>query len=123
MTPRSAEGAMFARVSYVRYPPEHHDAGLRFVREELLPALRQAPGYRGCHFLTDGRPGTGLALVFWESEEAADAASADRRVIAARVKLAVFGLAIESRKIYEVVAHDEYGEEPVGWPSAGRPPP
>ena len=114
---------MFARVSYARYPPEQHDAGLRVVLEELVPALQRAPGYRGCHFLADGKPGTDLALVFWESEEAADAASADRGVTAARVKLAALGLAIESRKIYEVVAHNVHGEEPVGPPTAGRPPP
>ena len=71
---------MFARVSHVRYPPEHHDAGLRVVVEDLLPALRRAPGYRGCCLLAGGKPGTGLAVVLWETEEAADAASADRAV-------------------------------------------
>ena len=89
---------MFARVSYARYPPEQHDAGLRVVLEELLPALQRALGYRGCYLLADSKPGTGLALVFWESEEAADAASADRGVIAARVSSAALGLTIEARQ-------------------------
>ena len=114
---------MFARVSHVRYPPEHHDAGLRVVSEELLPALRQVPGYRGCCLLSGGRPGTGLAAVLWASEEAADAAAADRAVTAAHVQLSALGLAIEARQIYEVVAHDGHGEEPVGPPIAGHPPP
>lgn len=107
---------MFARVSHARYPPEHHDAGLRVVIEELLPAFRRAPGYRGCCLLADGRPGIGLAVVLWASEEAADAASADRRVIAAHVQLSALGLAIEARQIYEVVAHDEHDEQPGGPP-------
>jgi hypothetical protein len=114
---------MFARVSHVRYPPEHHDAGLRVVSEELLPALRQAPGYRGCCLLAGGRPGTGLAVVLWASEEAADAAAADRGVTAAHVQLSALGLAIEARQIYEVVAHDEPRPDPVGIPVAGSPPP
>ncbi len=98
---------MFARVSHARYPPEHYDVGIRVVLEGLLPALRRAPGYRGCCLLADGKPGAGLALVLWETEEAADDAAAGRDVAAAYVQLAKGGLAIESRKIYGVVAHDE----------------
>ena len=101
---------MFARVTHARYPPEQHAAGMEVVVEELLPALRRAPGYRGCVLLADGKPGSCLALVLWETEEAADAAAADRAVAAAYVKLAKGGLAIESRKIYEVVTHDEVGQ-------------
>jgi len=114
---------MFARVSHARYPPEHYDAGIRVVLEGLLPALRRAPGYRGCCLLADGKPGAGLALVLWETEEAADAAAADRDVCAAHVALAGLGLAIESRKIYEVVARDEPRPELAGAPVLRPPPP
>ena len=103
---------MFARVSHVRYPPAHFDAGLRVVVEDLLPALRRAPGYRGCCLLGGGKPGTGLAVVLWESEEAADAAAIDHVVTAAHIELAALGLAIEERKIYEVIARDACGLEP-----------
>lgn len=98
---------MFARVTHARYPPEQHAAGRRVVLEDLLPALRRAPGYRGCVLLADGKPGSCLALVLWDTEEAADDAAADRAVAAAYVRLVKGGLAIESRKIYEVVTHDE----------------
>ena len=46
---RSAEVPMFARVSHVRYPPEHHDAGLRVVDA------------RNCCRRSGGRPATGGA--------------------------------------------------------------
>ena len=98
---------MFARISHARYPPEQYDAGLRVVKEDLLPAFRQAPGYRGCCFLTGSKPGYGLAMVVWETEEAADAASADRTVSAAHVNLASLGLTVESRQIFELVVNDE----------------
>jgi hypothetical protein len=110
---------VFARVSHVRYPPRHYDAGLRIVLEALLPALQRAPGYRGCCLLSGGTPGTGLAVVLWETEEAADAAAIDRAVSDAHVALAALGLAIEARKIYEVVAQDTWGLEPAE--VGGRP--
>ena len=103
---RSGEVQVFARVSHVRYPPQHYDAGLRVVLEDLLPALQKTSGYRGCCLLSSGKPGIGLGLVLWESEEAADAAAIDRAVRAAHIELAALGLAIEARKIYEVVARD-----------------
>ncbi len=80
--------------------------------KDLLPALRQVPGYRGCCLLADAMPGIGLALVLWETEEAADSASSDRAVSSAHVDLAALGLSIEARKIYEVVVHDECGNRP-----------
>jgi hypothetical protein len=97
---------MFARVSQVRYPPQHYDAGLQVIVEDLLPALQQVPGYRGCCLLADGKPGKGLGLVLWETEQAADAASMRADVAAAHVKLAVLGLTFESRQIYDVVTCD-----------------
>ena len=109
---------MFARVSHVRYPPQHYDAGLRIVVEDLLPALRRAPGYRGCCLLAGGKSGTDLAVVLWETEEVADAAAMDCAVAAAHIELAALGLAIEERKIYEVIAREACGWEPA--PAAGQ---
>ena len=67
---------MFARVSQARYPPEHRDAGIRVLSDELIPSLLRTPGYRGCYVLADGTPGAGLAVVLWDTEESADASSA-----------------------------------------------
>ena len=97
---------MFSRVTYAHYPPQVHEAGLRIVLADLLPALRRAAGYRGCYLLADNKPGTGLAVVLWETEEDADAASADREVSAAYVRIAALGLTFVSRQIYEVVFDD-----------------
>lgn len=102
------ESPVFARVTQVRYPPQHYDAGLRVVVEDLLPALRQVPGYRGCCFLADGKPGRGLGLVLWATEQAADAASMNADVAAAHVKLAALGLTFEARQIYDVVTSDRW---------------
>jgi hypothetical protein len=79
--------------------------------EDLLPALRRVSGYQGC-CLFGGKPGTGLAVVLWETEEAADAAATDGVFTAANVAFAALGLAIEERSVYEVVARDACGREP-----------
>jgi hypothetical protein len=97
----------------VQYPPQHYDAGLRVIVDDLLPALRRAPGYRGCCLLSGGKPGTGLAVVLWEAEEDADAAAIDGTITDAHVALSALGLVIAERKIYEVVTRDACGSEPV----------
>src|SRR5215213_9307678 len=89
---------MFARVSHVRYPPEHREDGLQVILEELLPALRAVAGYHGCCLLADGKPGRGLGLVLWETEEAADAAAMNAAVAEAHVKLATLGLTFEGNE-------------------------
>jgi hypothetical protein len=110
---RWREVRVFARVSHVQYPPQHYDAGMQVVINDLLPALQQALGYRGCCLLSGSKPGTGLGVVLWESEEAADAAASDSGVLAAHVTLAGLGLVIEERKIYDVVAQDVGGLQPA----------
>jgi hypothetical protein len=101
-----AETAVIAWVSQARFPAGHQAAGLQVIRQELLPAFRRAAGYRGCVLLVSGRPGSGLAVVLWETEDAADAAAADPTVVAAHVQLADLGLVFESRQVYAVVVHD-----------------
>jgi heme-degrading monooxygenase HmoA len=99
---------VFARVSHARYPPEHREVGLQVILEELLPGLRQSRGYQGCCLLAHGKPGTGLSVVFWESEQAANGAAMNATVSAAHVKLAALGLAIDARQIYDVVICDRW---------------
>ena len=97
---------MIARVSQARFPVEHQAAGLRVIRQALLPAFRQAAGYCGCVLLVSARPGAGLSVVLWETEDAADAAAADQTVMAAHVRLAAIGLVFEARQVFAVVVHD-----------------
>ncbi len=99
---------MFARVSHARYPSEHREIGLQVILDELLPALRQSGGYQGCCLLADSKPGTGLSVVLWESEQAANNAAMNSNVSAVHVKLAKLGLVIDTRQIYDVVVCDRW---------------
>jgi hypothetical protein len=41
---------------------------LQVIRDVVLPAARQAPGFKGLLMLTDPGTNQGIAIAFWESE-------------------------------------------------------
>jgi heme-degrading monooxygenase HmoA len=72
--------AVYARISTLEGSPEHIDEGLRQVRENVLPQLKQHEGFEGMVALADRKTGKTLGITFWESEEALKASeeAADR---------------------------------------------
>ena len=71
---------MFARVHVLQTTPEQHDRGLELVRDQLLPWLRDASGFRGLIRLDDREAGKTLVITLWADEESLRASdeSADR---------------------------------------------
>lgn len=71
---------MYARISTLEGSPEHIDEGLRQVRENVLPQLKQHEGFEGMVALADRKTGKTLGITFWKSEEALKASeeAADR---------------------------------------------
>jgi hypothetical protein len=51
---------------------EDPDAGRRGLREELVPALRSMPGFRSAQLLTAYEHGRGVAVVVFDSRQAAE---------------------------------------------------
>jgi heme-degrading monooxygenase HmoA len=72
--------AVYARISTLEGSPEHIDEGLRQVRENGLPQLKQQEGFKGMVALADRQTGKTIGISFWESEEALKASeeAADR---------------------------------------------
>ncbi|HEU5004314.1 MAG TPA: hypothetical protein VFW71_16250 [Actinomycetota bacterium] len=67
---------MFGRVvSFEEESPEDMAAGISHVEEEVLVALRDAPGLTGV-WLVDREARRRLSIMVWESEEQAEAAFA-----------------------------------------------
>jgi heme-degrading monooxygenase HmoA len=64
------EGAQAARVSVVEGPSDKIDEGTRDAEEEILPQLRQVPGFRGFVALVDRQNGRTKLISLWESHEA-----------------------------------------------------
>ena len=60
---------MFARVHVLQTTPEQSDTGLEIVRDQLLPWLRDASGYRGLIRLLDRENGKTLVISLWADEE------------------------------------------------------
>ena len=60
---------MYARVHTLETTPEQHDEGLRIIREQLLPWMRDSTGFRGMVGLSNRERTTALVVTLWEDEE------------------------------------------------------
>lgn len=71
---------MFARLHTLETTSEQFEAGLRIVRDELLPWVRESSGFRGLIGLVDRAQGKTLVLTLWADVEALErsAAAGDR---------------------------------------------
>ena len=67
---------MFARVTTIQGSPDRIDEAARMIREQVIPAARQMSGFMSAYWLADRQTGKGLAVAFWESEEALRASAA-----------------------------------------------
>lgn len=59
---------MFARVSTLHGPPDLLEESLRVIRQEVLPAFRQRPGFSGILSLLNPERGTSITISLWQSE-------------------------------------------------------
>jgi heme-degrading monooxygenase HmoA len=66
---------VFARVHVLQTTPEQSEAGLQIFREQLLPWLRDASGYRGLIRLVDKPNGKTLVISLWADEESLQAST------------------------------------------------
>ena len=63
---------MFARVttSQGSTEPDRAEANQRYAQEQLLPQLRQQPGFKNWYLLLDRQTGKGISITVWETEAA-----------------------------------------------------
>ena len=92
---------MFARVTSFTGTSEQIDTALELFRDQVLPWLRDATGFRGWLGLNDRDAGRTLAITFWATEEAAR----DQAVSGGNLRdelAATVGMAKHAVEIYEV---------------------
>lgn len=61
---------MYARSTTVRGNPQAMDAGIAYVRDEIMPAVRQMDGCIGVSMLVDRGGGRCIATTSWADDEA-----------------------------------------------------
>jgi heme-degrading monooxygenase HmoA len=64
---------MFAVLIEVDVVGVDREAGLTALREHVVPAITQMPGFRSGTWLVGNEDGRGLSLTVWDSEEQAQA--------------------------------------------------
>jgi hypothetical protein len=61
--------AASARVSTLEGPPEGIDEGIGFIREQIVPAAGEMPGWKGIIALADRSGGRTKTITFWDGAE------------------------------------------------------
>jgi hypothetical protein len=61
---------VYLRVTAFKSDPAKLDAGIAYFRDQVVPAMKRAPGFRGATCIVDRDKSTGAASTLWESLEA-----------------------------------------------------
>jgi heme-degrading monooxygenase HmoA len=61
----------------IHSPAERMDEGIEKVKDEVVTAIRDIPGFKGIIGLVDRNANTGITLSLWDSEEAMDEAEVE----------------------------------------------
>jgi heme-degrading monooxygenase HmoA len=92
---------MFARVTTTRGPAKKADV-VRTVQQRLIPALEGIKGLKGAYWLLDEKTGKGLAVSFWDSEDALNASAGPIGQLRTQ-STKELGVEVESVESFEVI--------------------
>jgi hypothetical protein len=87
---------MYIRVTRGRFSPANTDDAVRIARDQLVPVLKQRPGFRSYQAGLNHEAGTLIAISAWDTREQAQAAET------ARGPLEALGIRFEAPEIFEV---------------------
>ena len=73
MTTDPGRSAMYAVLIEVDVLRVDREAGLRALREQIVPAITSMPGFKSGTWLTGNDDGKGLSLTLWDSSDHAQA--------------------------------------------------
>lgn len=108
---------MFARSTTVMARHDAIDAGINHIRDVVMPALQELPGWIGLSTMVDRGTGRCITTTSWESEEAmhdsAEAASKLRNRAAQE-----FGAAASAEHWEIAVLHREHSSDRGAWARA-----
>ena len=88
---------MYARSNTVHADPQRVDAGIDYVRDEVMPAVQTMPGNMGLSMLCDRDSGRCIVTTSWDSEETMSASREAVRAMRDRA-VDVMGGAIDAQE-------------------------
>ena len=95
---------MYARVTPSRLAdPSKREEARRLIDEQVVPALRQMPGFRGYLALGNQATGRSLAITLWETQEQAETFRSTEGVRELLAKAEELGFTFETPETYEVI--------------------
>lgn len=97
---------MYARIWTVELEPALIEEATRRLRERILPAAREQPGYGGALALLDRSTGKSLVVTFWDTPDHLTASESDGLVGAQLATATQHLKSAMVRETYEVV-HEE----------------
>jgi heme-degrading monooxygenase HmoA len=111
---------MFARMTRWEFQPspEQVEKVVQRNRDQVMPAARALPGFRGFYSFVDPDHGTAVTLTLWESEETAQKSDEAANRLRAQTSQNT-GITMISAERYEVAVHSNgeparVNELPVG---------
>jgi quinol monooxygenase YgiN len=87
---------MYIRVMRGHFSPANTDETVRIARDQLVPALKQRPGFRNYYAGLNHDAGTIIAISTWDTREQAQEAQT------ARGPFQSLGIQFEAPEIFEV---------------------
>lgn len=100
---------MYARVTKFEGSPKEMEAGIKDIKERVIPTAKKLDGFKGGYWLVDRKSGKGFSVTLFESESALQAsedAAAKLRAGVAQTS----GAKITGVERYEVVAEARVAE-------------
>jgi heme-degrading monooxygenase HmoA len=99
---------MFARMTRWEFQPssDQVEKVVQRNRDQVMPAAKELPGFRGFYSLIDPDHGTAVTLTLWESEETAQKSDEAANRLRAQTSQNT-GITMISAERYEVAVHSD----------------
>jgi len=94
---------MFARVTISETSPDKVDLAIKVIKEDIVPAAKKVPGFKGGYWLGDKTTGKGVTITIFESEQALKESEDTTKKIRSEAAKKI-GASISSVERFEVLA-------------------
>ena len=101
---------VYARTTTIQAQPSSIDAGIAYVRDDVMPALQDMDGYVGLSLVVDRQSGRCIATSAWETDEAQRTSAERIRPVRDRAA-AVFGGSATAEAWEIAVLHREHSSD------------